>query len=199
MTKIIPVAETFESYQGEGRHAFTPMFFIRLAGCNLKCSFCDTDHRTRLEYAVEELVSLASRSELKCICITGGEPTIHPLLRKLVQTLLDKGHKVYVETNGVEPIPDLPRTYISCSPKEIMDLTNLDKVNEWKVLIPTYSKWVHQLRNLDTAAHKFVQPIDPGGRKPYLVRIKENLELCEPYLREGWKLSLQWHKVFGWQ
>lgn len=119
-----PVLEIFSSVQGEGIHLGKPATFIRLAGCNLSCPWCDTNMSAEpIQYDLEDFVSIAKHHGNQFIVITGGEPTIHgaalsELAMKLVQ---EHGYKVHIETNGTNPIPGkaLYHPYISvaCSPK----------------------------------------------------------------------------------
>lgn len=98
------VIETFRSIDGEGIRTGKPVFFIRLAGCNLRCTYCDTKYSYENpvfeEMSAEDLVELAKNSELKLITLTGGEPLIHKDVDKLVQKLLNEGFEVNIETNG---------------------------------------------------------------------------------------------------
>lgn len=113
----LKVCETFSSIQGESTHAGRPCFFIRLAGCNLRCSYCDTawaqDERSGFEISVADLCTQVERSGLKLVEITGGEP----MLQKdgvcfLAQTLLEKGYSVMMETNGSVDLSALPEGVI---------------------------------------------------------------------------------------
>ena len=100
------VNEIFYSVQGEGRFAGTPAVFLRLSGCNLRCSFCDTDHRSYVQMTEDEIVSEASAYKSRHIVITGGEPTLQ-LTASLARKLHDKGFFIQIETNGTVPLePD---------------------------------------------------------------------------------------------
>lgn len=70
------VNEIFCSLQGEGRWTGTPAVFLRLSGCNLRCSFCDTAHENGVEMSVADILSAVTRFGVKHIVITGGEPTM---------------------------------------------------------------------------------------------------------------------------
>ena len=123
------VNETFLSLQGEGRFTGTPVFFLRLSGCNLQCPFCDTNHQGYKEMSEEEIVQEACLHEPRHIVITGGEPAM-----QLTQSLIDKLHEagffVQVETNGTMPLPE-GIDWVTCSPK---GQTVLESVDELKVL-----------------------------------------------------------------
>lgn len=107
------INEIFYSIQGEGYHTGKPCLFVRFAGCNLKCKWCDTDHKEVKEYAKEELVeTILTMIDLlptsfrysPFIVLTGGEPTMQPLLPLL--ELLTKRSRLYIgiETNGTNPV-----------------------------------------------------------------------------------------------
>lgn len=107
------VTETFASLQGESTHAGRKCFFIRLSGCNLNCSYCDTLYARSFdagsERSVEELAHEVLASGLKLAEITGGEPLCSPETPRLCQALLDAGIEVLMETNGSMPIDQIPR------------------------------------------------------------------------------------------
>ncbi|MCX7981730.1 MAG: radical SAM protein [Syntrophales bacterium] len=96
------VNEIFYSVQGESSHAGRPCIFIRLTGCNLRCPYCDT------KYAYDEgiLLDMAEiRKSIKSyqchlVEITGGEPLLQSPTRYLINSLLDEGYEVLLETNG---------------------------------------------------------------------------------------------------
>ena len=107
---MLPVIETFTSIQGESTHAGRICFFIRLAGCNLRCSFCDTTYAFTggSEYTVDEIIAMAEKAPCKLVEITGGEPLLHSETPLLAQALLAKGFEVLIETNGSLDIGVLP-------------------------------------------------------------------------------------------
>lgn len=117
---MFQVVERFVSIQGESTHAGRPCYFIRLAGCNLRCHYCDTvyaqQHGTGQIIPHDQLVDDVVASGIKLVEITGGEPLLHHDLPLLCQLLLDRGIEVLVETNGSCPIADLPK---AC--KKILD------------------------------------------------------------------------------
>ena len=98
------VQEVFPTIQGEGPYTGTPAVFVRLAGCNLRCHFCDTDFTSSdwLPTLLDLLVAInsAARGTLKLVVITGGEPMRQPLW-PLVHALLNARYAVQIETAGV--------------------------------------------------------------------------------------------------
>ncbi len=108
---MLAVVETFLSIQGESTFAGKPCFFIRLAGCNLDCNYCDSRYaRTaRSEASVAELVLQAQKSGAKLVEVTGGEPLLQAETPELCAALLAAGFTVLVETNGscnIDLVPD---------------------------------------------------------------------------------------------
>ena len=106
------VTETFLSIQGESTHAGRLCFFIRLAGCNLQCRYCDTQYSASLTDGKPEpldlLVVKAVSSDVDLVEITGGEPLTQPETVPLCEKLQDAGMTVLVETNGSMPVWELP-------------------------------------------------------------------------------------------
>ena len=110
------VVEIFNSIEGEGIRAGLPATFIRLYGCNLDCSYCDTRYASQ-KYAdqdgngyttmsVNEIINSVSGYGCLNVTITGGEPMIHPGFDKLVKRLAMLGFSVNVETNGTCAVPE---------------------------------------------------------------------------------------------
>ena len=106
-----PVVEIFNSIQGEGFFAGRCATFIRLAGCNLKCSFCDTDHSPKMgEMSIRDIVEkingISGENLPRLIVVTGGEPTIHEKLDALFFVLkhIFKSPDLAIETNGTNPL-----------------------------------------------------------------------------------------------
>lgn len=109
----LPLCEQFLSIQGESSYAGRICWFIRLTGCNLRCSYCDTRYAVDEDVVYEtvtisDLVCLAVESGADLVEITGGEPLIHAEMPRLAQGLLDAGLTVLVETNGAADISLLP-------------------------------------------------------------------------------------------
>lgn len=98
------VIEIFKSIDGEGVRAGIPATFIRLEGCNLRCSFCDTkysyENAKYTEMTPKEILHEVRQLGVKRVTLTGGEPLIHENIVELVSLLLCDGMEVNIETNG---------------------------------------------------------------------------------------------------
>ncbi len=122
------VNEIFYSLQGEGFLAGVPSVFVRLAGCPLRCKWCDTkyawDQRAGQDYTITDIVQTVLRKEspgqqwpCNFIVITGGEPMINSDLPQLVRQLKTADKHITIETAGIAYIPDMPCDLMSISPK----------------------------------------------------------------------------------
>lgn len=113
--------DVFVSIQGESTDAGLPCVFVRLFGCNVKCTYCDQPQKPcdRKRVSVANLVQMVKDHKVPYVCITGGEPLIQDDTYPLVYELLSEGLKVSIETNGCVPIE--PCTY-QRSYKYVMDV-----------------------------------------------------------------------------
>ena len=107
------ITEIYKSIQGESTHAGLPCVFVRLTGCNLRCSWCDSEytftggHRRSLEEVLAEVERLSPDGGL--VEITGGEPMLQEReVVPLMQRLLDAGYTVLLETSGERPLQRVP-------------------------------------------------------------------------------------------
>lgn len=99
---MLKINEIFKSIQGESTYAGLPCTFVRLAGCNLRCTYCDTNYAyyEGKEISDEDIIAKIDEYGVKCVEFTGGEPLLQEETPKLIKTLLDKGYNVLIETNG---------------------------------------------------------------------------------------------------
>jgi len=105
------VAEIFSSIHGEvnGHHQGRLVTFIRLSGCNLKCSYCDTKETQNSDYgtpmSIHDILRKVQEFGNDCICLTGGEPLYHDdVIKELLKILWLSGYAISVETNGTTDI-----------------------------------------------------------------------------------------------
>jgi len=116
----VQVAETFASIQGESTYAGLPCFFIRLAGCNLSCSYCDTPgaREPGRQRRLGELLAERAKSPAPLTCVTGGEPLLQPAAPALLAALQARETTpVLVETNGTRDLRAVPARSVA-----IMDI-----------------------------------------------------------------------------
>ncbi len=108
------VCEIFTSIQGESSYAGMPCNFIRLTGCNLRCSYCDTAYAyyNGRELSEDEIMSEVRRAGIDLVEITGGEPLLQKEVFHFIERLLDKGYTVLVETNGSQSIKEIDKRAI---------------------------------------------------------------------------------------
>ena len=100
------VCEIFASIQGESSYAGVPCTFVRMSGCNLKCSYCDTvyAYEEGTELTEDEITGKVRAIGLRTVEITGGEPLLQPGVLSLTKRLLDHEFRVLIETNGSQDI-----------------------------------------------------------------------------------------------
>jgi 7-carboxy-7-deazaguanine synthase len=125
----LTIAEIFRSIQGESTYAGLPCIFVRLTGCNLRCTWCDTAYafyggtRQTVDDVLAKVHELADASsahsgkDIRLVEITGGEPLLQPETPELARRLLAEGFEVLIETSGERPIEVLPAEVV-----KIMDV-----------------------------------------------------------------------------
>ncbi|MFQ6040192.1 MAG: 7-carboxy-7-deazaguanine synthase QueE [Candidatus Poribacteria bacterium] len=198
---IMKVNEIFYSLAGEGVRTGQATIFIRLAGCNLHCWFCDTSYDNYDEMTEEEIASEVNRHPAEWVTLTGGEPTLQDC-DKLIQ-LLKPGHKISIETNGTRYVPWLEKLdLVTVSPKDLFHpKAHVDErifslpVVEAKFVITRPEDLGPTLKFDKNCPDKsgfgnmlFLQPMnnDPHITKLCVEAIKTNPQ---------WRLSLQMHKL----
>ncbi|MFQ5715072.1 MAG: radical SAM protein [Candidatus Scalinduaceae bacterium] len=129
------VNEIFKSIQGESTHAGIPCVFVRLTGCNLRCSYCDTTYAYEegRNMTVNKIVNKIEGYGCKNVCITGGEPLLQRNIYKLINLLKTKSYKIFVETNGAMNIDLLPGNIIRIMDVKCPD-SGMNKEMDWKNL-----------------------------------------------------------------
>jgi 7-carboxy-7-deazaguanine synthase len=203
MNAALPVVETFHSLQGEGLHAGRSAFFIRLAGCRVGCSWCDTKHSwPQASHPARPLRDLASEAQAAAsagaafVVITGGEP-LHHNLDALCTSLAPVGLPLHLETSGVDPLSG-QFSWITLSPKRHQPPRPelLAACHELKVV-------VHEQADL-AFAEAMAAAAHAAGNQPALLlqpgwQSREGQALSVAYVRThpAWRLSLQSHKQLG--
>jgi 7-carboxy-7-deazaguanine synthase len=107
---MLVVNEIFHSIQGESSFVGLPTVFVRLAGCNLRCEWCDSAYAFEKGDAMEvrEVLERVESYNCKLVEITGGEPLLQSDVIRLMDELLDRDYEVLLETGGSLPIEDVP-------------------------------------------------------------------------------------------
>lgn len=192
------IVEIFASRQGEGANTGRQAVFLRLAGCNLACSWCDTDCNSHLELELSALLDRVSSFGLDSVIITGGEPLIHPNWVELVQALREKGYWVGLETNATIALDETQRSlfnYIAASPKNRdFALTHADEV---RLVVDSNLTidFCEEVRQKIVATHYYLSPCEQGGTFTW----SRTLELLGTLNAKQlhWGLSIQTHKLAG--
>ena len=115
-----PIVEIFTSIQGEGVNLGKPANFVRFAGCNLNCEWCDTEWRKASEALTKEEIIERLDRNVKLVVLTGGEPFMQKNLLWLILDLRSAGYQVAIETNGTystKAVREACDVHIACSPK----------------------------------------------------------------------------------
>ena len=116
---MIKINEIYLSVQGESTHTGLPCIFIRLTGCNLRCSWCDTAYAFHegKNMSIDEILQKVENFGIHLVEITGGEPLMQDNVYTLMKRLIEKGYKVMLETGGSISLERVPKDVI-----KIMDL-----------------------------------------------------------------------------
>ena len=194
------LVEIFKSFQGEGRNVGRQVVFVRFAGCNLKCPWCDTNHSARFELNLEELLSEISHVDgerCRSVILTGGEPTIQTGMPELVAALKQKGYWIGVETNGTNDAEWLQFVdYVACSPKlESLDSVRVSRVNEVRVVASKAAgiEVFERIRKTIAADDYYISPCDHDGDIDFATAKEVLAKLPD------WSLSVQLHKILGFR
>src|SRR5512142_589489 len=111
MADFLRVTEIFHSIQGESTWAGMPCTFVRLTGCPLRCTWCDTAYAFHggERMSLDEIVARVDEIGTALVELTGGEPLVHPGAFELARRLLDRGYTLLVETSGAIDVGALDR------------------------------------------------------------------------------------------
>ncbi len=192
---ILPVMEQFYSVQGEGFHSGKAACFIRLAGCNVGCVWCDVkeswDADLHPDCSVDELVTFAQSVPSDLAIITGGEPLMYNL-DYLTQQLQAANIKTHIETSGAYPLTG-QWDWVCLSPKKFKAplLEVCEAANELKIIVFNKSDFAW--------AEKYAALVGPDCRLFLQVewsKSEKMMPLVVEYVTQHpqWRISLQTHK-----
>lgn len=218
-----PVNEIFQSIQGEGYFTGIPAVFIRLQGCNVGCSWCDTRHTwhvdPEMEVVSDQILDRSTASECwssmtteqichalnrlgysaRHIVITGGEPCLYDL-RQLTRALIEQGNQVQIETSGSAEILADAACWVTLSPKinmksglPLLD-SALHRAQEIKYPV-AMEKHIHELDHILARCHKDANKIICLQPISQQRRATElAIKIC---IQRNWRLSVQLHKYLN--
>jgi organic radical activating enzyme len=194
----LPVMEQFYTIQGEGFHQGKPAYFIRLAGCDVGCVWCDVkDSWDATKYPllnIESIVEETKKYPAEICVITGGEPLLYDL-SLLTQELHEAKKKTHLETSGAYQLTG-EWDWICISPKKFKAPVSeiLPFANELKVVVYNKSdfNWAKEFSNQVTTTCKLIL-------QPEWSNEKEMLPLIIEYVKQNpqWNISLQIHKYMN--
>ena len=205
---MIRIHEIFRSIQGESTYAGLPCIFVRLSGCNLSCSYCDTPEARSggEEKSIDEILEEVRSLGGTLVEVTGGEPLLQAKTSILIEKLLDEGCEVLVETNGTVSLEGLDRRAVV-----VMDIKCPGSGESGKVL----------QENIDLLKREDEVKFVVGSRKDYewardVIRatglagkvqlaMSPSHGVLEPSVLAGWiladrmdvRLQIQLHKYIG--
>ncbi len=198
LADTLAVMEAFYTIQGEGIHTGKAAYFIRLAGCDVGCTWCDVKEswpsKPEQRQAVDTIVQDALSHPARIAVITGGEPCMQNL-EPIIESLHTGGFKVHIETSGAYPMTGQP-DWICVSPKKFKKpLPSLLAVaHELKVIVAHSSdfRWAEQNAALaDSQCRLLLQP--EYGKSEKMMPLIVDYVLKHP----RWNISLQTHKIIG--
>jgi 7-carboxy-7-deazaguanine synthase len=132
MAETLSVSELFYSIQGESYYAGLPCFFVRLAGCNLRCSYCDaryTYEEPGTSMTISQIIDRIGEYPGSPVEITGGEPLLQEGIYPLMEILLKAGRTVLLETNGSLPLDQVPARVVKIMDMKCPDSGMCDKMD----------------------------------------------------------------------
>jgi organic radical activating enzyme len=199
------LTELFNSFQGEGAYTGYPMTFIRVTGCPVACPFCDTDYTYGEQRTFDEILDQVTHSH---VCVTGGEPLVHPEIEDLLEALMHKRgvHMIHIETSGCYELPNIIWSarkffWITVSPKgEFLGAKKnfrpsvIEDADEVKWIVPgTPIDMIEKFK--DVCPNTYIQPVNSK-----LTIDDKSLEVASALAAKlNLPLSIQVHKLLNWR
>lgn len=201
------VVEIFDSIDGEGIYTGCLATFIRLAGCNMRCRYCDTTYSFTggKEMSIADIVEEVKRIGNKHITLTGGEPLIHSNVKGLIDSLSD--YTINIETNGSVDVEEyqaentvitMDYKTVSSGENEKMSLRRINSLRSCDVLKivcneDDFENIADMLRICRTEAHIFISPIFKEIEPVKLVEFAKKLR--DSGLTNDIRVQVQLHKI----
>ncbi|GMX61070.1 7-carboxy-7-deazaguanine synthase QueE [Paenibacillus elgii] len=212
----LPMVEIFETVEGEGTRAGFPTVFVRLFGCNLRCTWCDTKYsyppaEAEFTMTIEEIVAEAARYRSRHVCLTGGEPLLYgDKSAALIEALVATGRydDLHIETNGAIDLTPFLERIESPIVRYIMDYKLPDSGEEERMITANLAKLrpqdelkfvIGSERDFDAA--KALLEAYPTRALPLFSPVWETMppaKLVSLMLEHGLsrvKLNMQMHKI----
>jgi len=204
----LKVNEIFYSIQGESTYAGRPCVFVRLTGCNLRCSFCDTKYAYEEgeELDIDDILTRVAKHDCGLVEVTGGEPLLQKETPVLIDRLIKKNYEVLLETNGTHDMSHVDERCVtildvkcpSSGESDKSDLGNIGKLKERDEI-----KFVIGDRADYQYATKMLDLIRTNAPQKNIVLFSPVLRRLDPKQLAGWiledhldvRLHMQLHKV----
>jgi 7-carboxy-7-deazaguanine synthase len=199
MGKLYSVAEHFFSFQGEGLHIGRAAYFVRLYGCDVQCTWCDSaftwkkELRPKIErLSAEQISSLVSELHRDVfVVLTGGEPCLYDLTA-ITDAIRAQGRKIHLETAGHLPIRG-EFDCITVSPKWMFGKEpleeNMGKATQIKLIVSGEKELKEQLQLVgERCCDIWLQPEESRRNQPEVLASIANAVKNNPRLRAGWQL-----------
>jgi 7-carboxy-7-deazaguanine synthase len=191
----LPVMEEFYTLQGEGFQMGKAAYFVRIGGCDVGCTWCDTkeswDAKLFPPVEVDPIVDRVAQTPAKTIVVTGGEPSLYPL-DYFTEKLHRKNVKTMVETSGAMPLTGV-WDWVCLSPKKYSPphASVYPMADELKVIIQTASDLEWAEKNAKLVSENCLLFLQPEWSKA-----EEMMETLTGYVMDHpqWRISLQAHK-----
>lgn len=207
ISRPLQVTEIFDTIQGEGPWSGLPCTFIRLAGCNLCCTWCDTEYSSFNEMSIKEIGYEVNH---KHVVITGGEP-FRQNITPLVKHIINNGYSIQIETNGTLTNPSFPfdKTVVVCSPKtHSLNKKLLPHIKWFKYVVGEEDKIsIHGFPTGATQAHSKQAPYVTWSTDRVILMPRDdhfpgqnqrNRDVAVSLVRKfGFRLNLQLHKILN--
>ena len=202
--------EIFSTVQGEGRNTGLPATFVRFAGCNLNCPWCDTRRHMKEMLSLSEIMASIRKLKNRAVVVTGGEPTMVPGLGEVLSRLKAEGYWLALETNGLKDIREIEMfDYVAVSPKYFYRTkytveSVLKKADEVRIVAESsgMEDFCRKMRERIAATDYYISPLDEDGKMHYrrAFNLMQKLN-SSPSMKTApwppWAISIQTHKVLG--